>query len=100
MPATKAAMNPDPWSPLAIPWESAAPAAGIACHHASAIRSRRPACLTMRAMSRPATTPPEHAEADLLQQQDGGAAAARDLRFDVGNRDRREQQRHADSVVE
>ena len=50
------------------------------------------------------TSPPDHAAddpvADLLEQERRGAAALRDLRFDVGHGHGREQQRHADSVVE
>jgi hypothetical protein len=42
----------------------------------------------------------QDAVADLLHQQRGGAAPAGDLRFHVGRRDGREQQRHADAVVE
>ena len=61
---------------------------------------RRPASLTMAAISTPATTPPNDAVADLLEQQRPGAAAAGDLGMDVGGRHGREQQRHADPVVE
>jgi hypothetical protein len=58
MPPTNAAMNPDPCRPLAIPYARAAPAAGITCPHDAAIRSRRPACVTITAIKSPATTPP------------------------------------------
>ena len=93
-------MNPDPSSALAIPYASAAPAAGITCRQAGAISSRRPACVTIAAIRQPGDDPAEHAVADLLEQQRDGAAAAGDLGFDVGDRDRGEQQRHADAVVE
>ena len=43
MPPTNAAMNPDPPSPLAMPYASAAPAAGITWRHAPSISSLRPA---------------------------------------------------------
>ena len=56
--------------------------------------------MTIAAISSPATTPPSDAVADLLEQQRAGAAAAGDLGLDVGDRDGREQQRHADPVVE
>ena len=48
----------------------------------------------------PADDTAEHPVADLLEQQRGGTAAIGDLRFHVGRRDGREQQRDADAVVE
>ena len=48
----------------------------------------------------PADHPADDPVADLLEQQRRRAAAARDLRLDVGERHGREQQRHADPVVE
>ena len=58
MPATNAAMKPDPPSAAAVPYASAAPAAGITCRQASSIRFRRPAWMTTAATTSPPITPP------------------------------------------
>ena len=93
-------MKPDPCSPTAIPYASAAPATGMTCRQVAAIRSCRPAWITIPAISRPGADPGEHAEPELLEQQRARAAPAGDLGLDVGDGDGREQQRDADPVVE
>ena len=57
-PATKAAMKPDPSSPAAIPYASAAPAAGITCSHAPVISLRGSAKRMIAAIRTPPATPP------------------------------------------
>ena len=56
--------------------------------------------MTIAATDESADHPADDPEADLLEQERRGAATLRDLGLDVGHRDRREQQRHADPVVE
>ena len=58
MPATNAAMKPEPPSALAVPYASAAPAPGMTWRHAPSIRSRRPAWMTIAAATSPPITPP------------------------------------------
>ena len=100
MPATNAAMKPDPSSARRDPVGERG--AGRRDHLPPRGRDQvAPAGLgDDHGDQQPGDHAAQDAVADLLQQQRAGAAAAGDLRFDVGDRDGREQQRHADPVVE
>ena len=100
MPATNAAMKPDP--PSAAGCAVGERRAGARDHLPPRARDQVSAAGVDddRRDHEPAYDPADNPVADLLEQQRRGAAALRDLRFHVGHRHGREQQRHADPVVE
>ena len=100
MPATNAAMNPDPSSALAIPYASAAPAAGMTGRHAGGDQVAPARLGDDRGDQQPGDHAAQGAVADLFHEQRGRAAPAGDVGLGVGDRDRREQQGDADPVVE